>query len=92
MMLRDFLRAPKKLEKEETMSLVKTLTRIDNDGKLLLPTNIMKFAGFKDGDVVELRLANSGTKVMISKRRAGERISRSGTAARIMGRVRTYNR
>lgn len=74
------------------MSLVRTLSRIDHGGKLLLPANIMRFAGFKGGDEVELRLANSDTTVMISKRRAGKRISRSGAAARIMTLVGTYNR
>ncbi|MEK7369455.1 MAG: hypothetical protein AABZ62_07295 [Planctomycetota bacterium] len=52
------------------MSLVKTLSRIGSDGKLPLAMNIMKSAGLKAGDVVELRLDSPGTRVTISKRRA----------------------
>jgi hypothetical protein len=51
------------------MSLVKTLSRIDSDGKLPLAMNIMRSAGLKAGDVVVLRLDSPGTRVTISKRR-----------------------
>ncbi|HHT9135368.1 MAG TPA: hypothetical protein ACFYD2_10740 [Candidatus Avalokitesvara rifleensis] len=72
------------------MPLVKTLSRIDSNGKLTLPGNIMRFAGFKDGDEVELRLAGAGARVvMISKRCTRGHVSKSGAAIRMMGQTGT---
>lgn len=50
------------------MTLVRTFARIDEGGKLSLPSNIKTFGGFADGDVVELRLVGSNGKVLISKK------------------------
>ncbi|HHT9119653.1 MAG TPA: hypothetical protein ACFYD3_03785 [Candidatus Hypogeohydataceae bacterium YC41] len=50
------------------MTLVRTFARIEDGGKLSLPTNIKKFAGVTDGDVVELKLVGSDGKILISKK------------------------
>ena len=60
------------------MTLIRTFARIDEGGKLLLPTNIKKFAGFADGEVVELKLVGADGRVLISKkgpRRAGLKVA-----------------
>lgn len=75
--------------KEETVSLVKTLSRIDSDGRLPLAVNIMRSAGFKAGDVVELRLAGPGARVTISKRCTREHAPKSGAAIRMVRQTGT---
>ena len=43
------------------MALVKGLSRIDKDGRIVLPQNIRKEAGLKKGQLVEIRV--QGTRL-----------------------------
>ena len=57
------------------MPLIRIFARIDEEGRLLLPPNIKRFAGFADGEVVELKLAPD-KRILIGKkgpRKAGLR-------------------
>ena len=63
------------------MTLIRTYARIDEEGKLPLPSNIKKFSGLAEGAVVELRLVPGG-RVMISKK---EPVKVNAKAARITG-------
>lgn len=49
------------------MTLMRIYAQIDEGGRLLIPSNIKRFAGLVDGEVVELRLVPGG-RVMISKK------------------------
>lgn len=49
------------------MTLIRTYARIDEGGKLTLPPNIKRFAGFADGEVVEFRLGPNGRVLLIKK-------------------------
>ena len=64
------------------MTLMRTYARIDEGGKLTLPSNIKKFAGLVEGEVVELRLVPGG-RVMISKKEPVRKVN--AKAARITG-------
>ncbi|HHT9131502.1 MAG TPA: hypothetical protein ACFYED_03345 [Candidatus Tripitaka californicus] len=50
------------------MTLIRTFARIDGEGRILLPTNIKKFAGLVEGEVVELRLVGADGRILISKK------------------------
>lgn len=54
------------------MALIRTLARVDSEGKIALPRNIRIALGLKEQDVLELRVV--GTKLMVkreTKPRAG---------------------
>ena len=50
------------------MTLIRTFARIDEGGRLALPSNIKTFAGLADGEVVELKLVGSDGRIVISKK------------------------
>ncbi|MDO8137924.1 MAG: hypothetical protein Q6354_09810 [Candidatus Brocadiales bacterium] len=50
------------------MPLVRTYARIDEGGRLSLPSNIKTFGGFVDGEVVELKLVGPKGRILISKK------------------------
>lgn len=52
------------------MALIRTLVRIDSEGRIAFPKNIRMALGLKEQDMVELRVVGSGkaNKVMMSKR------------------------
>lgn len=54
------------------MTFIRTSARIDDEGKLSLPNNIKKFAGFTDGEVVELTSFGPSGKILISKKVPGK--------------------
>ncbi|MBI5125129.1 MAG: hypothetical protein HZA70_02725 [Planctomycetes bacterium] len=50
------------------MPLIRTFARIDEGGRLSLPSNIKTFGGFVDGEVVELKLIGPNGRILISKK------------------------
>lgn len=53
-----------------TRSLIRALSVLDSDGKLMLPRNILTAMNLKEKDVVELKLVGSSIKtkkMVISK-------------------------
>lgn len=52
--------------------LIRGIARIDSEGKILIPKNILTAAKLREEDVVEFRLARSGKerKLTISKCRS----------------------
>jgi bifunctional DNA-binding transcriptional regulator/antitoxin component of YhaV-PrlF toxin-antitoxin module len=51
------------------MALIKTVTRIDAEGKIQLPRNIRLALGLQAQDVVELKIVGSKAKqIAVSKR------------------------
>jgi bifunctional DNA-binding transcriptional regulator/antitoxin component of YhaV-PrlF toxin-antitoxin module len=53
------------------MALVRTFARLDAEGKIKLPRNILVALGLKEHDVVELKVTGPGKaqQVIVSKRR-----------------------
>ena len=53
------------------MTLMRVLSKVDEKGKIPLPSNIRLAAGLKPGQLVELRIVGGGKKtVMVSARSA----------------------
>ena len=52
-----------------TSGLVRGFARVDSEGKIEIPRNLLIAMGLKEEDLVELKLAGSGAKkITISKR------------------------
>lgn len=47
------------------MALIRTLVRVDSEGKIALPRNIRMALGLKEQDVLELRVV--GAKLMVKR-------------------------
>lgn len=52
------------------MTLMRAFSKIDKDGKIKLPGNIQREAGFKEGQLVELKIVGASKKknILVSAR------------------------
>jgi bifunctional DNA-binding transcriptional regulator/antitoxin component of YhaV-PrlF toxin-antitoxin module len=55
-----------------TSSLLKGIARVDSDGKIEIPKNMLGAMDLKEKSIVELKIIRSGktTKIMVSKPRS----------------------
>ena len=47
------------------MALVRVLSKIDADGKVAIPGNILRGAGMKKGEPVEIKVTGGGAKYIL---------------------------
>jgi len=54
------------------MALMRAFSRVDEEGKLVLPANVRREVGLKPGQLVELKVvgANKARQLLLSKRDA----------------------
>ena len=52
------------------MTLMRSFSRVDKEGKIKLPGNIQRAVGFKEGQLVELRITGATRKknILVSAR------------------------
>ena len=53
-----------------SMSLLRMFTKVDQEGKISLPTNIQREMGMREGQLIELKVSGSGkhkTLVMVTR-------------------------